>query len=240
MVEARMQGQGIVGLSGIYERLWKRVPVHHLDPNWFFQSEGFALISSGRKQKLKRLMDLLLAFAFLFLLWPVMLLTALAVRLESRGAAMYRQVRTGKGGEPFTILKFRSMRIDAEKDGAQWAKTKDDRITRIGGFIRKTRLDELPQLFNVLAGQMSFIGPRPERPEFNDDLAKKIPYYNLRHMVRPGLTGWAQISYPYGASVEDAHRKLEYDLYYIKNQNLIFDVKILLKTARVVLLAAGR
>lgn len=240
LVEARLHGLLIVPLSAVFERLWKKIPVQHLDHRWFLQNDGFVLVNSPVRQKIKRLMDLILGLGLLAVLWPFMILTALAVRLESRGAAIYSQIRTGKGGSPFVIFKFRSMRNDAEKAGAQWAQAQDPRITKVGNFIRKTRLDEFPQLFNVLRGDMSFVGPRPERPEFNESLAKEIPYYQLRHLVRPGITGWAQIMYPYGASAEDALRKLEFDLYYIKNYSLWLDVKILLKTVRTVIFAKGR
>ncbi|MBX2989427.1 MAG: sugar transferase [Bdellovibrionaceae bacterium] len=240
LVEVRLQGMNVAPLSSMYETLWRKIPVEYLDHRWFLQQDGFAIVNSSLRQRFKRLFDLGGSVLFIALMWPVMLLTALAVRLESKGPALYKQVRTGKGGEDFVIYKFRSMRVDAEKDGAQWAKTNDDRVTKVGRFIRRTRLDEFPQIWNILKGEMSFIGPRPERPEFNESLAKEIPYYQLRHLVRPGVTGWAQVMYPYGASRTDAQRKLEYDLYYIKNYSLLFDLKILLKTVRVVLFAAGR
>ena len=169
-----------------------------------------------------------------------MLLTALAVRLDSRGPIFYRQTRIGLGGEPYEIVKFRSMVQDAEQNGkAQWAVKRDPRITRIGAILRKSRLDELPQAFNVLSGEMSFVGPRPERPEFVAQLAEQIPYYNERHRVKPGITGWAQINYPYGASVEDARKKLKYDLYYVKNKSLVFDLLTMLQTVRIILFAEG-
>lgn len=240
LVMLRLKGLPVLAVSDVYEIFWRKIPVRTLEPRWFLQLEGFGLVNSLPWQRLKRISDLFAALVLIMLTWPLMVLTALAVRLDSRGPAIYRQVRTGKGGRTFRICKFRSMRIDAETQGAQWARQNDDRITRVGRFIRKTRLDELPQLWNVLTGDMSFIGPRPERPEFNEDLARVIPYYNLRHLVRPGVTGWAQVSYPYGASVEDSRRKLEFDLYYIKHFSLILDLKILLKTIRVVLFAAGR
>jgi lipopolysaccharide/colanic/teichoic acid biosynthesis glycosyltransferase len=169
-----------------------------------------------------------------------MLVTALLIKIESPGDILFRQIRTGKDGEPFSIFKFRSMRSDAEKDGAQWASKNDQRVTRVGKFIRLTRIDELPQLLNIFRGEMSFIGPRPERPEFNTLLEKEIPYYEMRHLVNPGLTGWAQVLYPYGASVEDSKEKLQYELYYIKNYSLLLDLQIVLKTVGVVLLGRGR
>jgi lipopolysaccharide/colanic/teichoic acid biosynthesis glycosyltransferase len=173
---------------------------------------------------------------------PVMALTVLAIKLEEGFGApiLYGQPRVGYAGRVFRVLKFRSMRVDAEKDGrARWATTNDDRVTRVGRFIRKVRIDELPQLFNVLGGRMSFVGPRPERPEFVQQLSESIPYYDLRHSVKPGITGWAQLCYPYGASEQDAIEKLQYDLYYVKNHGLIFDLLILLQTVEVILFGKG-
>jgi len=174
--------------------------------------------------------------------WPVMLLTALAIRLESgRGApVLYHQERVGENGRLFSLIKFRSMGTDAERDGvARWASKNDSRVTRVGHFIRNARLDELPQLWNVLCGDMSIIGPRPERPQFVDDFNTRIRYYRLRHCVKPGLTGWAQLRYPYGASLEDAEQKLNFDLFYVKNHNLVFDLAILVQTVEVVLFGRG-
>ena len=169
-----------------------------------------------------------------------MLLTALAIFLESGAPVLYQQVRVGLNGKEFTINKFRSMRQDAEKDGkAVWASKNDSRVTRVGGFIRNTRLDELPQLYNVLKGDMSFIGPRPERPQFVAELSEKVPFYDARHRVKPGLMGWAQLKYPYGASVEDAENKLKYDLYYVKNHSFFIDILIVIQTVEVVLLGKG-
>jgi exopolysaccharide biosynthesis polyprenyl glycosylphosphotransferase len=187
----------------------------------------------------KRLFDLILASLFLVVLWPFMLLTALAVKLESPGAVLYHQVRVGLNGRSFRIYKFRSMRQDAEKNGAVWAQKNDARVTRVGAFIRNTRLDELPQLYNVFAGHMSFVGPRPERPEFVTDLAQQIPFYEMRHKVKPGLMGWAQLKYPYGASVEDAKNKLQYDLYYTKNHSFFMDMLIMIQTVEIILLGKG-
>lgn len=240
LMQARFSGQPVRDLSLFYEDSWRKVPIYYLEHDWFVLSEGFGLVHNPVGLRLKRLADMVLSLLLLLLTWPLMVLTALAVKLESPGPAIYRQIRTGKDGAEFTIFKFRSMRQDAEKDGAKWATANDARITRVGKFIRLTRLDELPQLWNVLRGDMSFIGPRPERPEFNRDLETKIPFYNLRHLVRPGITGWAQVLYPYGASVEDAKEKLQYDLFYIKNYSLILDLQIVLKTISVVVLGRGR
>ena len=168
-----------------------------------------------------------------------MLLVALAVKLDSPGPALYRQERVGLRGRTFRVIKFRSMRVDAEKEGAKWAQKNDPRVTRLGGFLRKTRLDELPQFINVIRGEMSFVGPRPERPVFVDRLRREIAYYDERHSVRPGLTGWAQTQYQYGSTIEDAFRKLEYDLFYLKNMSIFFDFAIIVETVRIVLSGRG-
>ena len=183
---------------------------------------------------------MIVATTKLIALMPLLILTAIAVRLTSSGPALFRQERTGRYGESFTIYKFRSMRTDAEKNGAQWASKKDARVTSIGGFLRKSRIDELPQLWNIIKGDMSLVGPRPERPVFNEQLVEQLPYYDLRHLVRPGVTGWAQVKYPYGASVEDAKHKLEYDIYYVRHGSLMFDVRIIVRTLATVFGLKGR
>ncbi len=241
LLKARFSGLRIIDLSKFYEFTWRKIPVFHLGAAWFFLSDGFSLVANRFRLRLKRLTDIFFSAGLLLVTWPLLLLTALLVKLDSPGdLIVYQQTRTGKDGDAFTIYKFRSMRQDAEAAGVQWAQKNDQRVTPVGKFIRLTRLDELPQLWNVLKGDMSFIGPRPERPEFNIDLEKAIPYYHLRHIVRPGLTGWAQVLYPYGASVEDAREKLQYDLFYIKNFTFLMDLQILLKTVSVVLLGKGR
>ena len=196
------------------------------------------------KTSLDHRLNALLAFAVLALVWPIMLITALVIYLDDgrrTGASVfYRQIRIGIDGKPFQILKFRSMRPDAEAGGAQWASKNDSRVTAIGGFIRKYRIDELPQLFNIIRGEMGFVGPRPERPEFVEQLVKDIPYYAQRHNVKPGLTGWAQLKYPYGSTTEDAQEKLKFDLYYIKHRTLLLDIVILIRTVEVVLFGKGR
>jgi lipopolysaccharide/colanic/teichoic acid biosynthesis glycosyltransferase len=171
---------------------------------------------------------------------PIALFTAVVIKLESSGPIFYRQERVGKNGRPFNVMKFRSMRADAEKAGPVWASKDDDRTTRVGKIIRKLRIDEIPQFWNILRGEMDFVGPRPERPHFVSQLAEEIPYYEQRHLIAPGLTGWAQIKYPYGASVEDARQKLQYDLYYIKNQSLVLDAIILFETIKIILFGRGR
>ncbi len=241
LLKARFSGLRIIDLSKFYEYTWRKIPVFHLGAAWFFLSDGFSLVANRFRLRVKRLTDIIFSAILILVSWPLLLITALLVKIDSLADnVIYQQIRTGKEGHIFTIYKFRSMRGDAEASGVQWAQKNDQRVTSVGKFIRLTRLDELPQLWNVLLGDMSFIGPRPERPEFNVELEKAIPYYNLRHMVRPGLTGWAQVLYPYGASVEDSKEKLQYDLFYIKNFSFLLDLQILLKTISVVLLGKGR
>jgi exopolysaccharide biosynthesis polyprenyl glycosylphosphotransferase len=189
----------------------------------------------------KRTFDISMSFILLMVVWPAMLLVALAIKIEEglRAPVLYRQVRVGQHWKLFNVYKFRSMRVDAEKNGAQWAQKNDTRVTRVGDFIRKVRLDELPQIFNVLKGDMSFVGPRPERPEFVTKLTDEIPYFSERHRVKPGITGWAQVCYPYGASEKDSLEKLQFDLYYIKNHTLFLDFVVILQTAHEVLFGRG-
>ncbi len=187
----------------------------------------------------KRAVDMAASLMLVVFTSPLLLLTALLIKLESNGPVFYKQIRVGRGGQHFSIYKFRSMTVDAEKSGVQWAAGNDARVTRVGRFIRKTRIDEIPQTFNILKGEMSFVGPRPERPEFTHMLAAEIPHYNDRHLVKPGLTGWAQIRYPYGASVEDARQKLTYDLYYIKHFSFVLDLFIIIRTVKVAVKGIG-
>ncbi len=238
LLRCRMQGVTVLDVPTFYEAAARKLYLESTVPSWFIFSRGFCLSFSRRAGK--RAFDVLGALFGLLLLAPVMPLIALAVRLDSPGPALFRQVRTGLGGRPFTLFKFRTMRADAEKStGAVWAARHDSRVTRLGRFLRQTRLDETPQLFNVLMGQMSLVGPRPERPEFIENLEKDIPFYSERHSVKPGVTGWAQVRYPYGSSVEDSLEKLRYDLYYIKNQSFMLDMEIVLRTIAVVLLRCG-
>lgn len=239
LLEAKLHGKMVVDIRSFYEHVVKRLPLSQINDEWLLSSEGFSLNTRGSLRRLKRASDVLLSIFLLILTFPIMLVTAVLIRLESPGPIIYKQDRVGLHEKEFTVYKFRSMREDAEKNGAVWAAKEDPRITKIGKFIRKTRIDELPQLWNVLKGDMSFIGPRPERKAFTCNLKKTIPYYNLRHSVKPGLTGWAQVCFPYGASEEDARRKLEYDLYYIKNMSLLLDLNIIFKTAGVVLFPKG-
>lgn len=240
LLECRQLGIEVTDLTTFFERESGRVQLSLTYPSWLVYSGGF--YASPMRRLSKRCFDLAAALLVLALTWPLMLLTALAIRLESGPGQpiLYRQERVGVRGRTFWLIKFRSMRTDAERDGvARWAAKDDHRVTRVGRFIRKVRLDELPQLWNVLKGEMSFIGPRPERPQFVADLAQKIHYYNLRHCLKPGLAGWAQLRYAYGASEDDAAEKLKYDLYYVKNNNLLFDLLILIQTVEVVLFRRG-
>ena len=240
LMRVRLRGVDIHETADFYERYWLKIPIHQIKDLWFVNSDGFRLIHHEISLNMKRLMDIVLALIGLVVLLPVMLLAALLVVATDWGPVFYRQLRTGAGGRPIEIIKFRTMHVDAEKDGARWATQDDPRVTRIGRVLRLMRIDELPQLWNVLRGEMSCIGPRPERPEFTKALEQEIPYYDLRYLVKPGLTGWAQVMHPYGASTEDARRKLEYDLFYIKNHSMWLDVLIALKTVRVILFGRGR
>jgi sugar transferase (PEP-CTERM system associated) len=238
LLDCRIGGVPIVDLAGFYERARNEVPVDSLKASWLVYGEGF--VQGGVRQFTKRVFDVASSSVLLFLASPIMLLTALAIRLDSPGPVLYRQERVGLSGRSFQCIKFRSMRTDAEKDGvARWASKNDSRITRVGAFIRKTRIDELPQLISVLSGEMSMVGPRPERPSFVSQLREQIPYYDLRHTVKPGLTGWAQVRYAYGASLEDARRKHQFDLYYVKNNSVLLDLQVLIETVSVVLFREG-
>jgi len=244
VMEMRLGGVRTYDLTDFYEQFMQKVPVLHLRDNWFALSHGFDLLHHGAELKIKRLLDLGLACVLLTIALPVMLAAAITIKLDRRGNAkgpiLYRQLRTGSNGREFYIYKFRTMVNNAETGKAQWAAPDDKRITSVGRILRRTRIDELPQLWNVLKGEMSFIGPRPERPDFNKELEKHIPYYDLRHLVKPGITGWAQVMYDYGASTEDALAKLQFDIYYIKNYSLLLDLFIVLKTFRVMLGRRGR
>jgi sugar transferase (PEP-CTERM system associated) len=239
LIRVKTTGVHVNELSSFLERETGRVDLDTVNPSWLIFSDGF---SSGRRISgaAKRLFDIVASLILLCLAAPVILITAIAIRIESKGSPLFRQMRVGRYNQPFELFKLRSMRSDAESvGGAVWAQENDPRVTRVGRIIRTTRLDELPQAWNVLKGDMSFVGPRPERPTFVDDLETKLKYYAERHMVKPGITGWAQINYPYGASLEDSRHKLEYDLYYAKNYTPFLDVLILLQTLRVVLWPDG-
>ncbi|MFA4890448.1 MAG: exopolysaccharide biosynthesis polyprenyl glycosylphosphotransferase [Candidatus Paceibacterota bacterium] len=238
-----LEGRNVASFEKFYESITGKIPVSMISEIWFL--ENLAETKKENYEKFKRVIDMISSFVFLAAFLVIYPFVAIAIKIDSKGPTLIKQKRMGKNGKIFNILKFRSMVALspdglAEKNGAEWAKEKDKRITFVGNFLRKSRIDELPQIWNVLKGDLSFIGPRPERPEFVGELNKKIPHYSMRHLVKPGLTGWAQINFPYGASVEDAMEKLQYDLYYIKNKTLLLDVLILLKTVAVVLRRAGR
>jgi sugar transferase (PEP-CTERM system associated) len=239
LLRIKTTGVHVNDISTFLERETGRVDLDSVNPSWLIFSDGF---SSGRRVSgvAKRLFDIIISTVLLVLSGPIILLFAILVKLESKGPALYRQERVGLFGQTYFVNKLRSMRSDAEVGGkAIWASQDDPRITRVGKFIRTVRIDELPQTWNVLKGEMSFVGPRPERPEFVDSLTEQLTYYAERHMVKPGITGWAQINYPYGASIEDSRQKLEYDLYYVKNYTPFLDILILLQTLRVVLWPEG-
>ena len=238
LLEMKLEGVSFEHLATVYENYTGKIAVESLRPSWLIFSPGF---KKSRFQRFtKRVLDVFVATCGLLIAAPLMLAAAAAVKLTSRGSILYWQDRVGRHGRVFDIAKFRSMRKDAEKDtGAVWASKNDSRVTAIGRLLRRTRIDELPQLWNVLKGDMSFVGPRPERPEFVASLTRDIPFYGQRHTVRPGLTGWAQVQYTYGASVEDALEKLQYDLFYIKHCTIAFDVLVLLSTIKIVVLTRG-
>jgi len=238
LLDCKLSGVRVVDIATHFEKTLAQINIKHVNAGWLVFGDGF---SQGMlRAAIKRVCDIIFAALILALTWPLMLLTALAIRIESRGPVLYRQERVGLNGVPFNVIKFRSMRTDAEKDGKpRWATKNDDRVTRVGRFIRKVRIDELPQLFNVLVGEMSMVGPRPERQFFVDELISKIPYYAVRHSVKPGVTGWAQVRYEYGSTIEDSVEKLQYDLYYVKNHSLFLDLLIMLETVAVVLTDKG-
>ena len=223
--------------AAFYERITGRVSLSMIRPSWLIftgpgRQKKFAALARIAVHRLAALIGFLLSL-------PIIIVTAILIKLESRGPVFYKQERVGKNGRPFVLTKFRSMRVDAEKEGPVWASKGDDRTTRVGRIIRKVRVDEIPQFWNIIKGDMNFVGPRPERPHFVAQLAEEIPYYEQRHLIAPGLTGWAQIKYPYGASIEDARQKLQYDLFYIKNHGLVFDAIILFETVKIILFGRG-
>ena len=238
LLDCKMLGAKVLDLSSFYERVQGQVRIESLKASWLIYGEGFrqGLVRSV----VKRVFDLVASIVLLVLALPVMIIAAIAILIEDGAPLFYFQERVGQGGRSFRVIKFRSMRRDAEKDGKpKWAQSNDDRVTRVGRFLRKTRIDELPQLINVLKGEMSMVGPRPERPYFVDKLTEEIPFYAVRHCVKPGVTGWAQVRYQYGASVDDALQKLQFDLYYVKNHTLFLDSLVLCETVRVVLTGQG-
>ncbi len=239
LMDCRLSGIEVCEVQSFIEREACKLDVDLLQRSWLVYSDGFS--TGWWRAFTKRTFDILAAIGLLLVFAPIILLTALAVAIcdRFRGPILYRQERVGLDGEIIQVMKFRTMRVNAEEDGAVWADRNDPRLTRIGGFLRRAHLDELPQLFSVLSGKMSMVGPRPERPVFVDSLQAQLPYYEQRHRVKPGVTGWAQLCYPYGASVQDAKEKLQYDLYYLKNHSVLLDLIILLQTVEVVLVGEG-
>ena len=237
LLDCKMSGIDVVDMLTFFERQGGKIRLDLLHPSWLIFSDGF--LGGFFQAYTKRAFDIVASLTLLSVAWPCMIIAAIAIKLESPGSILYRQVRVGQNWRLIQVLKFRSMCSDAEKDGPQWAGKNDSRVTRVGAFIRKARIDELPQLYNVLKGEMSFVGPRPERPMFVEQLSQTIPYYAERHRVKPGITGWAQIRYPYGSTEEDAVEKLQYDLYYVKNYSLFLDLLILFQTAEVILWGRG-
>ncbi|NLK63374.1 MAG: exopolysaccharide biosynthesis polyprenyl glycosylphosphotransferase [Fusobacteria bacterium] len=240
LLKAKINGIKVENFVDFYETVMEKISVKSVDERWFLYGDGFKIYHNIYIQKTKRLIDVFISIIILIITFPIILVSILIIKVESKGKIFYTQERIGKDNKKFNILKFRSMREDAEKDGPKWAMQNDNRITFYGNIMRKTRIDELPQLINILKGDMSFIGPRPERDHFIKLLEKEIPFYNYRHSVLPGLTGWAQVNYPYGSSVEDSFEKLQYDLYYIKNQSIILDIIIIFKTVKIVFGGKGR
>lgn len=238
LLACRIRGVRVMDLAGFYELAYGEVPTDSLKASYLVYGQGF--VQSTMRRAVKRMFDIVCASGLLLLASPVMLCAAIAVSLESEGPIIYRQERVGKGGSRFMCLKFRSMRSDAEKDGvARWATKNDSRVTRVGAVMRKTRIDELPQLWSVLRGEMSMVGPRPERPGFVEALREQIPFYDIRHSVKPGVTGWAQVRYGYCATIDDSRRKHQFDLYYVKNNSLMLDLLVLLETVSVVVFREG-
>jgi sugar transferase (PEP-CTERM system associated) len=237
LMDCKFHGVSIKDGISFFESISGRISVENVNPTWFIFAEGFQMRQITFL--IKRFLDIIISTIGLLITSPISMLTAICIKLESPGSVLYSQERIGERGSTFFIYKFRSMCQDSEKNGAVWARENDSRVTKIGKFIRKSRIDEIPQMWNVLKGDMSFVGPRPERPIFVDELVKKIPYYSLRHAIKPGLTGLAQIRYQYGASEEDALRKLEYDIYYMKNLSILFDLFIIFVTIKIVLFQKG-
>lgn len=240
LFELKVNGLKVLSYEIFNEEIQKKIDASKIDEEWLLQSNGFDILNDGMQKNMKRGADLVIATTLMILLSPVALIAAILIKLESKGPIIFKQVRIGENMVPFKVYKFRSMKIHDPEKYSKYAQDNDNRVTKIGNFMRKTRIDELPQLFCILKGTMSFVGPRPEWDILAKEYEKQIPYYNLRHMIKPGLTGWAQVMYPYGENIEDTKRKLEYDLYYLKHQDLILDVLIILKTVKVILFGKGK
>ena len=240
LFELKINGLKVISYKEFNESIQKKIDINQINEEWLLESNGFDILNNENQKNIKRGLDIIIAIILILLASPIALITAIVIKFESKGPIIFKQIRIGENGKKFKIYKFRSMRIHDEKKYPKYTLDNDDRITKFGKFIRKTRIDELPQLFCILKGTMSFVGPRPEWDILVNEYKEKIPYYNLRHMIKPGITGWAQVMYPYGESVEDAKRKLEYDLYYLKHQDLILDVLTIMKTAKIVIFGKGK
>lgn len=240
LFDLKVDGLKIYSYEEFNENVQRKIDINTIDEEWLLQSYGFDILNNESQKNIKRGLDLIIAVILFILTLPIMILTAIAIKLESKGPVIFKQVRVGENSKKFKVYKFRSMKEHNSEDYSRYAQDTDDRITKVGKIIRKMRIDELPQLWNVIKGTMSFVGPRPEWDVLSEEYEEKVPYYNLRHSIKPGITGWAQVMYPYGECLEDTRRKLEYDLYYIKKQDLIMDVLIIMKTAKVVLFGKGK
>lgn len=238
--DLKINGLKVLSYKDFNESIQKKIDITKIDEEWLLESNGFDILNNESQKNIKRVFDLIIAIILIIMTIPILLITAIIIKLESPGPIVFKQFRIGKNMKKFKIYKFRSMRIHDSEKYSKYTLENDERVTRFGKFIRKTRIDELPQLFCVLKGTMSFVGPRPEWDELVDEYEKKIPYYNLRHLIKPGITGWAQVMYPYGECVEDAQRKLEYDIYYLKNQDFLMDILTIMKTAKIVIFGKGK
>lgn len=238
--DLKINGLKVLSYKDFNESIQKKIDITKIDEEWLLESNGFDILNNESQKNIKRVFDLIIAVILIIMTIPILLITAIIIKLESPGPIVFKQFRIGKNMKKFKIYKFRSMRIHDSGKYSKYTLNNDERVTRFGKFIRKTRIDELPQLFCVLKGTMSFVGPRPEWDELVDEYEKKIPYYNLRHLIKPGITGWAQVMYPYGECVEDAQRKLEYDIYYLKNQDFLMDILTIMKTVKIVIFGKGK
>jgi exopolysaccharide biosynthesis polyprenyl glycosylphosphotransferase len=238
--DLKINGLKVLSYRDFNESIQKKIDITKIDEEWLLESNGFDILNNESQKNIKRVFDLIIAVILIIMTIPILLITTIIIKLESPGPVVFKQFRIGKNMKKFKIYKFRSMRVHDSNKYSKYTLNNDERVTRFGKFIRKTRIDELPQLFCVLKGTMSFVGPRPEWDELVEEYEKKIPYYNLRHLIKPGITGWAQVMYPYGECVEDAQRKLEYDIYYLKNQDFLMDILTIMKTAKIVIFGKGK
>ena len=238
--DLKINGLKVLSYKDFNESIQKKIDISQIDEEWLLESNGFDILNNESQKNIKRVFDLIIAVILIFITIPILIITAIIIKLESPGPVVFKQIRIGKNMKKFKIYKFRSMRVHDSDKYSKYTLENDERVTRFGKFIRKTRIDELPQLFCVLKGTMSFVGPRPEWDELVEEYEKKIPYYNLRHLIKPGITGWAQVMYPYGECIEDAQRKLEYDIYYLKNQGFLMDILTIIKTSKIVIFGKGK